>query len=277
MTPIETRGAHDGFTQTLAIYMFSLFRVVRNGERVDRQIGSKSARLLKILVANRSRCLPKDQLMEMIWPQNSPSAAATSLKVAAHKLRRVLEPDMRTGSSGEWIIADKGTYRLNPDAEIWIDTDYFRDHYEKGRLLYAAGSDEDARLEFEVAESAYQGDYLEQDVYEDWTVACREELRDLYLDTVGKLATLALRRQAHEDVIRYCHRIVAADPCREDAYRMLMRSHGALNQIARAGSWYAVCRSTLQREIGSSPSAETVTAFEELFADPEPDSRLRSA
>ena len=263
--------------QTLSICMFASFRVLRNGEPIDRELGTKSAQLLKILTANRSKCLPKDLLMEMIWPQTSPAAAATSLKVAAHKLRHALDPDRRTGSSGNWIIVDRGSYRLNPNAEIWIDTEYFRNHYEKGRALFASGSDAAARRELEMAEEVYQGDYLEEDVYEDWTVRCREELRDLYLDTVGRLATLALQREAHEDVIRYCHKIVAADPCREDAYRMLMRSHGALNQVGRAGSWYAVCRLALQREIGSSPSTETTLAFEELFADREPQPRLRTA
>ena len=41
--------------------------------------------------------------------------------------------------------------------------------------------------------------------------------------------------------MHHADKIVLADPCREDAYRMLMSSHAALNQYARAGAWYAVC------------------------------------
>jgi Bacterial transcriptional activator domain len=58
---------------------------------------------------------------------------------------------------------------------------------------------------------------------------------------------------------------VLADSCREDAYRLLIQSHAALNQIARAGAWYAVCRATLRREVSAVPSNETVGLFESLF------------
>ena len=263
--------------QTLSLYLLSSFQVFQNGEPVNDGLGGKARQLLKILAANRRRCLPKDLLIEMIWPQGDPTAAAVSLKVAAHNLRSALEPDKESGNPGNWIMAENGAYRLNPDADIWLDTDSFRHHYDQGRSLQAEGASVDARLEFEKAGEIYTGDYLEEDMYEDWTVIRREELRDLYLDTLGRLANLAREEDLHDDVIRYCHKIVRADPCREDAYQMLMRSHAALNQIARAGSWYAVCRSALRREVGSQPSAETISLFEGLFSDPEESEDIRTA
>lgn len=267
----------DG-AEALSIRLLSSFHVVRNGEPVDDGLGRKGRQLLKILSANRWKRLPKDLLTEMMWPESDPEAATISLKVAAHNLRNALEPDKESREPGRWVIADNGTYRLNPDADIRIDVERFRAHRDQGRASLAAGADTTARLEFEKAEELYVGDYLEEDTYEDWTIVRREELRDLYLDTLGRLASLALAEDIHSDVIGYCHKIILADPCREDAYQMLMRSHGALNQIARAGSWYAVCRSALQRQIGTLPNAETVSAFEELFADREEvSSDLRTA
>jgi DNA-binding SARP family transcriptional activator len=263
--------------QTLSVYMLSSFRVLRNGERVNHGFGGKAQQLLKILAAHRRRRLPKDILIEMIWPKGDPEAASISLKVAAHNLRSALDPDKKSARTADWIIAENGTYRLNPDANVWLDTDRFRHHYQQGRTLEAEGSFTEARHEFEKADELYTGDYLEEDMYEDWTVIRREELRDLYLATLGSLANLALQENLHDDVIRYCHKIVLADPCREDAYQMLMRSHGALNQLARAGSWYAVCRASLHREVGTLPSAETVSLFEGLFSEPEESEDLRTA
>lgn len=255
----------DAAERGLTICLFSAFRVFRSGIRVDDTLGSKSRSLMKVLAANPAKCLPKDALMEFVWPQHSPSSAATSLKVAAHKLRQALGSTKGTRGSSEWIVAEKGSYRLNRSAAVWIDVEAFFYHHRLARGLLAAGANEAARLEFEKAEQLYTGDYLEEDIYDDWTVIRREELRDLYLEILRKLATLCMAERRHEDVIRYCHKIVLADPCREDAYQMLMRSHGALNQVARAGSWYAVCRATLFREIGTSPNMETVRTFEELF------------
>lgn len=264
------RGVLNGEDiRSLSLYMLSSFEVVRDGKLVNGGLGGKARQLLKILAANRRKCLPRDLLIELIWPDSDPTAAAISLKVAAHNLRNGLEPVKRNGNTGRWIIAENGTYRLNPDADIWIDTEAFREHYEAGRSLQSAGQLVEARREFEKAETLYRGDYLEEDMYEDWTVVPREELRDLYLDVLGRLAQLARAEELHADVIRYCHKIVLADPCREDAYQMLMYSHGALGQLARAGSWYAVCRVALNREVGVAPSPDTVALFEGLFANPE--------
>lgn len=247
----------------LSLFLLSSFDALINGKPLGARLSGKARQLLKVLAANHRRKVPRDMLIEMLWPDAGPAGGVTSLKVTAHKLRNALDPE-RTGFN--WIIADGGSYRLNPEAPIWIDAEVFRTHHDRGRALYAAGRLAEARSELAQAEQIYRGDYLEEDTYEEWTVIRREELRDLYLDTLHSLARLSLESQAHRDVIRYCHKIVLADPCREDAYRMLMRSHAALNQFARAGAWYAVCRTTLRREVGAAPSTETVQAFEELFS-----------
>lgn len=246
----------------LSVFLFSAFAVARDGKNITSRLGGKARQLLKILAVNRTRPLTKDALIETLWPDADPSSGVTSLKVAAHKLRSALDPD-RNGP--EWVIAENGTYRLNPEAPIWIDVESFRRHYERGRILQSKGCIEEAADELAGAEELYQGDYLEEDMYEEWAIVKREELRDIYLDTLQRLAHIAVHYNRYSDVIRYCHKIVLADPCREDAYRMLMRSHAALSQFARAGAWYAVCRTSLQREVGAPPSEETVQAFESLF------------
>jgi DNA-binding SARP family transcriptional activator len=258
MNPDGKCGLPDG----LSLCLLSSFHASRDGESVSARLGGRARQLLKILAANYRRTIPKDALIEMLWPDAEPSAGATSLKVTAHKLRVALDPRQ---SRFPWIISDNGTYRLNHEAPIWIDADIFRQHYDRGRSFQNAGRIDEATAEWASAEELYQGDYLEEDMYEEWTVIRREELRDVYLDTLQRLAHLAVPANRHSDVIRYCHKIVLADPCREDAYRMLMRSHAALGQFARAGAWYAVCRTTLQREVGAPPHSETVQVFENLF------------
>ena len=255
----------DNGGRKLELHMLSMFHVALDGQTVNGRLGGKARQLLKILSANRHKCLPKDLLIDMIWPNSDPDAAAVSLKVTAHNLRSALDPEKTNGSPGHWVIAESGTYRLNPEASIWIDVEEFRDLYELGRRLDANGDMAGGWRAFERCEALYAGDFLEEDMYEDWTIVLREQLRDLYLDVLGRLAVLATREGVHHDVIRYCHKIITADPCREDAYRLLMRSHGALNQVARAGAWYAVCRSVLQREVGVPLSPETETEFERLF------------
>ncbi len=52
---------------------------------------------------------------------------------------------------------------------------------------------------------------------------------------------------------------------REEAYRLLMRACAAHGDPARALRTYHVCTSTLERELGVAPSAETRRLYESLL------------
>lgn len=252
---------------TLELFLLSSFRVVVNGTSLTGRLGAKGRALLKILAAYHDRVLPRDALMEMLWPDTDPDTGAISLKVAAHNLRTVLEPDKQNGAPGTWIIFRDGTYCLNPEAAVWIDIETMEAHRRNGLERETGGDAARARAEYGKAAALYTGDFLEEDLYEEWTIIRREQLRDTYLETVSRLADLAIAAGDHADAIRHCHKIIGADPCREDAYRTLMQCHGELKQRARAGAWYAVCRTMLRRELGVEPARQTVDTFEALFRD----------
>jgi DNA-binding SARP family transcriptional activator len=223
---------------------------------------------LKVLAANRRRSVPKEALIEMLWPGADPATGSNSLKVAAHNLRSSLEPDRRNGNPGTWIMATNGSYSLRQTADLWIDVEQFERYRAGAQTLESSGAVAEAREAYKEAEALYGGDYLEEDLYEDWTIIRREELKDVYLAVLGKLAHLSFAEHAYEDAVKYCHKILLADPCREDAYQLLMRAHAGLNQMARAGAWYAVCRTMLMREMGAEPSGGTRDTFERLFEPP---------
>lgn len=251
-----TGGERDA---SLRVYLFSAFRVLVNGVPVQDQLGKKTKTLFKVLAANLGKRISKDILIDLVWPETDPAKGYASLKVAIHSLRTVL------GNGREWIVAKEGTYALAAGPHVWTDVQEFMRRWKQGKLLEQAGDMARAGQEYELAATLYTGDLLEDDLYEDWTIVSREQLKDIYLELMEKLAHLSLASGRHQETIRYCHNIILADPCHEDAYRMLMRSHAALNQIARAAAWYAVCRVMLQREMDALPASETVRAFERLF------------
>lgn len=250
----------------LSIHMFGPFRVAIGDVFVSDRLTAKAGALLKIIAAHRRRAIPRDALIERLWPEADPGSGSISLKVAAYTLRRALDSNKEHARPGAWVVASCGSYQLNPSANIWIDVEAFEERQARGRALEARGAWREVQTEYQRAENLYVGDYLEEDLYEEWTIIRREELRDMYLALLWKLGNLTYQQKAYEEAIRYCHKIVLADPCREDAYQMLMRSHVALNQFSRAGAWYAVCRQMLKREVDAKPSDETIRLFESLFS-----------
>ena len=60
------------------------------------------------------------------------------------------------------------------------------------------------------------------------------------------------------------HRLLLADPCREDAHRAVMRCYARLGQRAQAMKQYLLCRDILRREFQAEPEQATDDLFARL-------------
>jgi two-component SAPR family response regulator len=115
----------------------------------------------------------------------------------------------------------------------------------------------------------YQGDYLEDCLYEEWASEERERLLTLYLRTADRLARTLVEQEAWEEAIEVCRSILARDDCWEQAYRLMMVSYVRLGNRARALRAYQRCTERLQEELAIEPSQMTVELYESLLASPE--------
>jgi DNA-binding SARP family transcriptional activator len=69
----------------------------------------------------------------------------------------------------------------------------------------------------------YTGDFLEEDRYEDWSVALRGEAQSTYVSVLRALATLAESAPAVDEAVRAHIRILEVDPWNREAHRGLVR------------------------------------------------------
>jgi DNA-binding SARP family transcriptional activator len=136
----------------------------------------------------------------------------------------------------------------------WLDVEQFEYHWRNGLHLEKEGKVDEAFIQHETAEAMYKGEYLEDDLYKDWTSLPREALKDIYLTIVGRLADYSMLKEDHIASINYCQKILAKDPCREDAYQRLMCCYCRLGQRNRAIAWYHICERTIKRELNVSPA-----------------------
>ena len=84
----------------------------------------------------------------------------------------------------------------------------------------------------------YRGDYLVEDLYEDWTMIERERLSNAHMDMLGRLAEHYIEAGRHQEGIGACYRVLEKDRCHEDSYRLLMRATPA------SGCGGGLCAST---------------------------------
>lgn len=193
------------------------FAVVRDGEEVPvSEWGSRMARqICKRLVAARGWPVTREQLIDMTWPEETDMRRLSArLSVQLSAIRRVL---------GGGVIADRSSVRLDLD-EVSTDLEDF----------FAADSAEDVV-------AFYSGEFLPDDVYEDWTAPVRDEARARFITAGHRLGT---DLSDDDRKVWLARRLVEADPYDERAHRLLVAallSIGEKNEAEHAHErWVSV-------------------------------------
>ncbi|MDY6893329.1 MAG: BTAD domain-containing putative transcriptional regulator [Chloroflexota bacterium] len=251
---------------TLEVYCLGTFSVRIGGKTVQYWQSSKAKAVLKYLVARRRRPVSKEALMEALWPDVEPQLANNNLRAAIRALRQTLG-GCTGGGDFSWIQFQDGNYLISSEGAVWTDIEQFECHVNRGRQLEKEGCLESALREYELAEVLYRGDYLQDDLYEDWTLLEREALKDVYSVILGRLADCHMAISDYASSVRYCQQIIFSDCCREDAYRRLMTCYSRLGNRNRALEWYRICERTIQQELDLLPEHQTQVLCQRLLGN----------
>ncbi|MDP9366386.1 MAG: winged helix-turn-helix domain-containing protein, partial [Chloroflexota bacterium] len=128
--------------------------------------------LLLLLTAPGHR-LPRERVLDLLWPESPPAAAANALGVALHALRRVLEPDLAAGRPSAYVVAAGDAVALRPEPGLWVDADAFEATLMRAGAMPAA----ERAAVLREALALYGGELLADEADGDWPVARRERLR----------------------------------------------------------------------------------------------------
>ncbi len=190
---------------------------------------TRAAGLVKILALAEGRKMHREQVMDLLWPDLPPAAAAANLRKAVHYARAAL---------GTAAITRRGAMiELCPGGEVHVDAQIFE---------IAARAGQPGAL------GTYHGDLLPEDLYAAWADEPRERLRVLYL-----------RLLKHDDL---WERVLETDPADEQAHRALMQRavqdgdrQAAIRQFDR------LC-DRLRADLGAGPDRQTVQVYEQALA-----------
>jgi ATP/maltotriose-dependent transcriptional regulator MalT/DNA-binding SARP family transcriptional activator len=236
------------------------FRLYRDGTVVPNSAWqSRKARdLFKLLVARAGRSTTREALIESLWPEDDPARTANRLSVALSVLRTVLDPGHEHAHE-HYLRTGRDAIALQP-GRIVCDIDGFLAEAEAGLAAARAGRREEAFELLEAAEAGYGGDFAEDDLYEEWAIGPREELRATYLAVTRTLAHLSTDPHVAN---RYLVRLLERDPYDEGAHlariRALERAH-AYGEARRAYRAYATRMEEIGVEPEPYPSTQTRTS-----------------
>ncbi len=139
-----------------------------------RCIRRKALALLLYLLGQPAGAATPDQIIEALWPEVDPDAALNSVHQTIYVLRRVVDPDYRTGSSPEYLHFDSDM--------VWLDRELVDSRsWRCMRLL--AGRDWSADQVNEIVAN-YGGRFGGDFAYDEWAAPFRDRLHARYLSVM---------------------------------------------------------------------------------------------
>lgn len=249
-----------GPPETVTICLLGGFRLLHRGQAINFLVSGKALTLLTELALRLDSGVPREVLLEALWPGQDPAQSTVSLNSLIYSLQRHLRADLLAAREPVLTFAN-GRYALNTGAGVSTDIARFDAAARCGARL-AAGGDVTAVRILEHAAGLYRGDLIAGPSI--FAVIERERLRVSYLSLLAWLATNAY--QANDDVAALDHalKLLAAEPCREDAHRLVMRIHVRRGERAQALRQYRVCTEVLRSEFDVAPEPQTRDLFEQI-------------
>jgi LuxR family transcriptional regulator, maltose regulon positive regulatory protein len=205
------------------------------------------------LLAHPQR-LTKEALGLIFWPESSAGQLKLQFKNTIYRIRYALGQDV--------LLFDGDRYWFNPEQDYEYDVESFITNVVIGQSDQKRA---DRIAAYRVAIDLYQGPYLPE-MEGNWVSAERERFWRMYEEAMLDLARLYLEGGDFLETLEACQRILAEDPCLEEAYRLLMQAYAARGNQAEVTRQFDRCRKALLEEVGAQPSPQTVSLYLKLIS-----------
>jgi DNA-binding SARP family transcriptional activator len=253
----------DPTSWPLFVCVLGGFRVLRAGQPCAGLSGGKAETLLGLLALRYDVRVPRDTLLAGLWPDTDPVLARQSLNSLVYSLHKQLGGAL--GGAPPIEYAD-GYSWLNVAAGVGVDLACYEALVGQGDRHRSANDRPAALTAYQRAVQLYRGDlWSGPDLH---AVMERERLRASYLTLLARLADQYYAGQQYDACLDCCGRLLASDPCREDAHRLVMRCHVHQGERAQALRQYRVCADVLSAEFAAAPEPATAALYEQIRCDP---------
>ena len=260
----------DDAAGPLDVVSLGAFRVVRGSRsggapEVVHFRSAQVAELLRLLlVLARTAPVPREVLMEALWPDEA-ATAAHNLHTHLSYLRRALEPHAPPRAASRYVLRDGDGYRLDLRGGTW-DAASFETEADAGLRAIAEGTPDAGERFLETALSRYGGPLFPDRPYLAPAAPLRARLERLMVDASLACAVHARSCGRFRAAEEHLHRLLLQDASVEEAYRLLMELAADQDQADRVPAILDRCRRELREQLDVAPSAKTEDTARRLMA-----------
>ncbi len=221
--------------------------------------GLKPKQVIEVLLVQRGRAVPKDEIAELVWADALPRNIARTLETYVSVARSHL------GAARNLVATESAGYRFDVTG-VSVDLDEF------DRLLReaAASEEEERRDRLESALTLARGDVLADEPYAMWALDLRGVYQERRVQAVCDLAETCLALGDFPSALSRSEEVLLLDPVRERAHRVAMLAHYASGDEERALRTYERCRAALVEALGTTPTAETAAVHAAILRREDP-------
>ncbi|MEN6326065.1 MAG: BTAD domain-containing putative transcriptional regulator, partial [Syntrophomonas sp.] len=219
----------------------------------------KAGNLYKYLLIKNGKH-PKEKIIEELWTGTDPHRGDASLRMALTHVRKALGINNR-----ESIILRRGMIYINPEIEIYTDYELFSSIVDN--------SFQDTAFENPVlvdslkqAVQLYRGEFLPDNIYDDWTAGLREQMRQLYLQVLLRLIQCYRQQDKLSPAIQACHHYLTLEPGNELVCKAAMEMLWLTGQKQHALSLYQELAGFMSNEYNAAPSKEISSLFKRIHS-----------
>jgi LuxR family transcriptional regulator, maltose regulon positive regulatory protein len=219
--------------------------------------GQKPLMLLKSLVLRGLKDIPKEILVNDLWPDAVSEAGEKNFKTNLHRVRKALEPYPHAVFGYSYILQKAGLVSLDPNL-VCLDTDLFTTFAQIADRHETDTHYEQALAYYDRALSLYRGDFFADDLYLDQVAQKRAYFRLKYLELLPKKARLLEELDQGDAAVDVWHHLLEQDPYSERACRNLMILYADAGQRQAAVNLFNLFRERLAQDLGTGPEKQTL-------------------
>lgn len=230
----------------------------------NRMPGRQGRLAFTYLVDRRADPVPRQELAEVLWPQQIPPAYEVALSAVISKLRALFDA-AKIGRAA--LVSEAGCYQLLLPGSSWVDVETAVDsvHMAEGALL--AGDHGAAYGPAVVACAILRRPFL-PGADGPWIDERRRTLRVVQLRALDCLAQIHMWNGEHSLALRAAQEAIDLEPFRESGYRRLMLLHGKMGNGAESIRLYERLATLLASELQTTPGNETRAVLASIVSGP---------
>ena len=245
------------------ICLLGSFRLLKAGQPIVLRNAVKTKAFLVCLALEKSYGVSREALLQTLWPNTETGLAGQSLNSLVHTLRRLLS-EVIGGESP--VVHTDDHYRLNSDAGVGVDIDWFEALALRGEKQEREGHREAAVKSYHAAINIYQGDLCSNTDTQSMVVG--ESLRAKNMTLLSHLADYYYSINNLQACLEHAQRLLVLDPCREDAHRVVMRCYFRKGERSQALRQYQLCERILRSEFETLPDPATTALYDQIREAP---------